>query len=96
MDLSDLAVRFCHGSHRLLTPTTPVHSPETIRKPMVALVWLSIVIALFLISPDFRNELFDCVLKSASALRTILPSTLKRGGIPLFLQRSEGAKASDT
>jgi hypothetical protein len=32
-----------------LTPTTPVHPPETIRKPMVALVSLSIVIALFLI-----------------------------------------------
>jgi putative membrane protein len=33
----------------MLTPTTPLHSPETIRKPMVALVSLSIVIALFLI-----------------------------------------------
>jgi putative membrane protein len=33
----------------VLTPSTPVHSPETIRKPMVALVSLSIVIALFLI-----------------------------------------------
>ena len=33
----------------MLTPTTPVHSPETIRKPMVALVSLSVVIALFLI-----------------------------------------------
>jgi len=33
----------------MLTPTTPVPSPETIRKPMVALVSLSVVIALFLI-----------------------------------------------
>jgi len=33
----------------VLTPTTSVPSPETIRKPMVALVSVSIVIALFLI-----------------------------------------------
>ena len=33
----------------MLTPTPSVPSPETIRKPMVALVSLSIVIALFLI-----------------------------------------------